>query len=202
MKKHIFSIVTICAMALCLGGCSLFAPTPSTTDDGNDSYDALNTMLHADYSQIAITVTNTFDADTVLKSEYTLTYAESSVTVTYQVERFSELSLDGATTWKTTLTGEAVIENGTVVSTRGDDIGLTADIAEISLNFREEYFENVQLTGIFLIADVKDPSGFFGSEVAGSDMKVDATFLNIFCDMNITYTATAGNQVEIQYNFT
>lgn len=195
MKKKILALAAVCVAACCLGACDSSSNIPA-----ND-FDKLNAMLHADYSRVVITVTDTFDENTSLTSEYAVNYSDDGITVNYVVEKFAELSLDDPQEdVKRVLRGEALIQGGAVVSVEGDDIGLTAEIAEMGFVFQEDYFENVELTGIQLKADVKEPAAFFGLQMDCTDMKVAATFLDVFFDINITYTSASG-QVEYTYAF-
>ena len=195
MKKGLLTIASICVAACCLGGCS--------TPDKNpvDEYDFLNKMLDLNYSQLEITVTETIDESTSLNSEYLITYSESVIKVEYSVEKFVEISLDDpATESKTTLTGTAIIVDG-FLSVIGSDVGITKDIAKVSLNFKKKYFENDLLNSSDFEADVKDVKGFLGSKITCSDMKVTANFSGAFSQIDITYISNLGNAVEYKYNF-
>lgn len=196
MKKHIFMLAAVGVAACCLGAC--------TTEPAVNEYDVLNDMLNKSYSQIVLTVTDTFDENTWLTSEYIMEYSDSGVTVNYSVEKFDKIdaSLDGPLeNVKTILTGEVVIENGIVISDN-DDVNITADIAEIGLNFNGDYFDNAQLEDMSLKADVKNVSAFLGSQLTCTDMKVQATFLMVFYNIKITYTSESGSKVEYNYAFT
>lgn len=192
MKKTFFMLAVVCAAVCCLSACT-------------NEYDALNAMLNADYSKIVITVTDTFDENTRLQSEYIMCFSENETTVNYTVEKFAIIgdSFDNLITdVKTVLTGEAVIRDGVIVSVNGDDVNLPALVTKRGLNFKKRYFENVQLTGLYLEADVKNASGFLGIGLTCSNMKVQATFLKVFDNICITYTSESGNQVEYKYVFT
>lgn len=199
MKKSILTIAGVCAAACCFAACEGSANNNVTE---SSKYDNLNEMLNKNYSQIVLTVKDTFDEDTYLTSEYTIKYSDSTVTVTYSVEKFTELSLDNPSAEvKTTLIGEIEIKNGTAVLISGIDINLTADIAEVGLTFKEEYFENTTLTDMTLQADVTNVSAFVGSQLSCTDMKVKATFIEMFYNINITYTSESGSFVEYSYIF-
>ena len=192
MKKPIIMLAAVCAAACCLSACT-------------NEYDALNAMLDADYSQIVITVTDAFDENTRLQSEYVINFSESETTVNYTVEKFVAIgdSLDALLTdTKTVLTGEAVIQGGVIVSVNGDETDLPALVTKRGLNFKKRYFQNAQLTGVYLEADVKNASGFLGSDLSYTNMKVRATFFNVFENIRITYTSESGNEVEYNYVFT
>lgn len=200
MKKTIISfLITAClAGSVCLAACD--PVEGGTNGGGDDPFDALNTMLEADYAGIDVTVTDTFD-EGVLTSVYNVTFAENAVQVAYAVERFTELSLEGSpSSEKQSLTGEVLFAEGGVTLLNGDDIGLTAADFEGGLRFKEEYFSNPDFTGIYLISEVKDPDAFFGRK-GYKDMRVNATFLETFYDIEISCTSPLGSEVLIEYTF-
>lgn len=201
MKKPIFIIAAVCAAAAFFGGCQSCNSEP--TDNKKGGYEALNDLLALDYSGFKLTVTDTFDAETSLKSVYEIEYSANGATVNYSIERFAEISLGTpVSSAKVTLEGVAVIKDGVVVSVDGDDVNITADAAETGLNFKEEYFENTQFTGISLKADVKNASGFLGTDIACTEMKVQAYFPKSLDNIKITYKTDGGNHVEYVYKFT
>ena len=194
MKKQIFALVAVGVAACCLGACK--------KNNNNEKYDELNAMLHADYSQIVITVTDTFDEDTVLESEYRISYSADTILVEYSVEQFSEISLDNPTqSVITRLVGEATIK-GEEITFDGDTVPMTAGIAHPSFVFNVNYFKNADLAGNYLIADVKNPSAFMGTELTCSDMKVRVTFLEVLLKLDISYISASGSQVKYSYAFT
>lgn len=193
MKKQIFTIAAVCAAA-----CSFCACRPAKNE-----YDTLNDMLHESYSQIELTVTMQFDEYDSLTSEYTFKYSGNRVTVNYAIERYNTFDLDGPMEeLKTTMRGEAVIEDGVIVSINGDETDLSTLSTTPGLTFKEQYFANAELTGVYFLADVEKPIDFFGANVSCSNMKVKATFGEVFHDIRITYTSTSGNAVEYKYLFT
>ena len=195
MKRHIFIICVLCALACALTGCK---PVKKPV---YDEYAGLNTKLGASYSQISITVNNTFtDEDITLESKYTVKYSQSEITVDYKVERFASVSLENPTDEvKTVYEGTAVIVGGIISG--GSEVGLTADISKLSLNFKEEYFNNAVLTGIFFKADVKNASAFLGADVSCTDMTVSAEYVEVFSVIEINYTES-GNKIQYLYEFT
>lgn len=195
MKKQLFTVAAIGVAVCCLGACK-----KSQAD--NSEWAALNAMLDYNYSQIEISVTDTFDEYTSLKSEYVIDYSDSQITVTYSVEKFVEISLGNpVSNEKTTFTGKAFI-NGGSIALIGDDIDITADIADIGLTFKKSYFRNVNLTGNYLNADVENVSKFIGSKLVCSNMKVEAFFLEVFDNIKINYVSAIGSSVEIYIDFT
>lgn len=190
-KKIIPAVVALCAVAM-LGGCKKTEET---------EYDKLNAMLGLNYSKIVLTVTDTFDEDTVLVSEYTMKFSGSVTAVSYTVEKFAELSLDATASAKTTLTGEAKIADGKVFFGQGDEVDLSAITEGTGLDFQERYLTNTELTDSSFKADVTNPSGFMGSTVICTGMKVKTIFFDAFHSIQINYTAANGNSVEYLYKF-
>ena len=196
MKKQFFALAAVGIAACCLGACK--------NADDNSEYDALNTMLKASYSEIEITVTDTFAAGDVLESKFVITYAERSITVDYTVEQFVEISLDWPTSTgaKQTFSGSAVIV-GEAVAVKGDQIDYDfVKLAHPSYNFQKKYFKNAQLTANYMQADVDNPKGFMGNKITCSKMKVSANFLEAFSQLEISYISSAGNQINYKYAFT
>lgn len=190
--------------ALCTAACSLAACRSSCRgEDEFYKYEQLNSILkdtYQHYSQISLTVTDTFGEDISLESKYTIKKSENEITVEYRVERFSILSLDDpATEVKTVYEGTATIKEGMV--TGGEDVGINADIATPHLTFMKQYFENATLTALNLSADVVNPSEFLGADLTCTDMKVYAEFLAVFSSIKINYTEN-GNKVQYLYQFT
>ena len=195
MKKQYLSLAIIGIAACCLGACK---------KTNNSEFDSLNKMLEVSYSQLQITVTDTFDENTYLKSEYAVTYSADTATVNYSVEQFVEISLDSpaSTGVKTTLTGVAVVQYDTV-SVTGDEVDLDFyAIAYPKLTFKKDYFKNIRLTDVYLIADVKSPSDFLGSQIDCSNMTIRTLFSDAFENIQINYTSSKGNQVKYTYIFT
>lgn len=193
MKKLLLPVAAVCA--------TLFAAACKPASD----FDALNDMLHADYSEISVSVKNVFDEDTFLESAYTFYYTEEGVRIRYSVERFLPLSEDltldesiSSSRGKTTLKGEALAGEDGIITVGG--IGLS-DRGEMGITFREEYFENADRTDCTLVADVKSPGAFLGVDLDCSAMRMKAAFLTAFLSMEIFYISEGGSTVEIQYIF-
>ena len=184
--------MAICATTAVFVGCS--------TDD-TSKYDELNAKLDLKYSQIVLTVTNTYDEESTLTSEYVMEFITGGVKVNYSVEKFAEISLDSPVYEKTTIVGEAVIAGGNIAYKSGEAVPLDALTTGAGLDFKKEYFANAELTDSYFKADVTNPGGFMGSSLNCSDMKVNATYINAFNAIAITYKAQSGHQVEYLYVF-
>lgn len=197
MKKRLLTIAAIGVAVCCLGACK-----PASSGTAADEYDGLNAMLNADYSQIVLTVTNTYDEDTSLQSKYTINYYDDYILVKYTVEQFTEISIDSPSTeMKSIIDGEAIIMGELVTVLFGDDAGITDDIAKLTLSFDESYFKNIYLTNDYIEADVKDESGFLGHNINCTNMSMRASFNNVFNRMEITYTSATDSVVEYIFEF-
>lgn len=197
-KKSILAIAAVCAAAACFGACV----NGNNNDNGGfNRYDEINRMFNLDYSEIAVTITDTFDSNTELVSTYTMTYSGDGITVKYDIERVKGISLDTATVETERFNGTAVIKDGVLIS---DDKGMIDIVPVANFKFKEDYFANVNddLLDIKLEADVKNPNAFMGTQISCKDMKVVANYFYSFSDMQITYTAESGNAVKINYVFT
>lgn len=196
MKKFILILAMVCVAVCCLGACG-------KSESDSDSYDSLDEMMKMSYSQIDVSVTDTFDENTSLTNEYRIRYSGERITVTYAVEKFSAFELDGPLPdFKTTLRGEAVIENGAIVSVNGDEVDIPLTVTKPGFTFKKKYFSDAKLTGAYFIADVKEPNRFFDTDLPCTNMKVKATFLEVLHDIRITYTSASGSEVEYKYMFT
>ncbi len=168
-----------------------------------NEYEFLNKMLDLSYSKITLTITSKFDEETSLTSKYVMSYSEKNVTVDYTVERFNQISLDKPNTEvKSTFTGQAVIENGSSVTSNTGDVVITPEIAKIDFDFKKECFENTELTSLYLKADVKNAKDFMGANIESQDIKVYAEFLDAFYQIKVNYTNQNGTLVEYNYEFT
>ena len=199
--KKIIMVLAICAAAVSFSACDISCNITNNNGEGNaDRFATLNGMLGANYSKITLTVKDTFDSELTLDSVYIINYGDT-ITVEYSVERLAEISIDNPPSKiKASYNGTATIENGVV--TGGEEIGLDASIASTGLSFKDEYFENVTLTDMFLQADVKNASAFFGSNISCTNMRVYAEFFPALKNIEIIYTAQSGNKVEYKYSFT
>ena len=194
MKKSILLISTVCAAACIFSSCKSCDKKKTTV------YEDLNAMLAENYSQISISINNTFTEENItLESVYTVKYAQSEITVDYSVERFAEFTLENPTTEvKKKYNGTAVIVGGIISG--GEEVGLTADIARLKLDFNESYFENAEYSNTLFSADVIDASGFLGTQLTCTDMHVEAKFSEVFSSIEITYSQD-GHEVKYSYVF-
>ena len=195
MKKTLSIIAAVCAAACCFTACD--------NRSKPERYEKLNQMLQADYSEVVITVTDAVDSELTLTSEYTVVYGGEDIMVVYTVEKLAPLSLDAPVDDPVvTLSGTAVIRRGEIVSSEGDDVGLSAAIAERGMEFEEEYFENAQFMDGMFNADVIAPNAFFGAVLGGTDVTVNAMYSEAFQFISVEFVTAAGHSMEIRYTFT
>ncbi len=202
MKKWFIMLPAVCAALFAFAAC------------GGNTLDPLNAMLDLDYSQIVLTVKNTFaedlpstdfDEEMSLTSVYEITYAGDAANVHYVVERFAKIDgmvVDESLAVPETYEGEALFEKGVLVSKTDDGVSIPDNISGIGFDFQDKYFKNVQLEDMYFIADVSDPGAFMGSRINCTDMKVKAIFLDSFYNIIISYTSNEGTAVDITYDFT
>lgn len=204
MKRTLMTIALLLCAVFCFAACGKENENGNGTDPGSepDAYEALGRMLEYPYTSIAVTVEETLGGET-LGSEYTLTYREEGTVVSYSVERFGKLSLDGtpAASEKVTGSGKVLVRETGVELLGGEDIGLTADTFKGGLTFRKEYFKDPDLTSMYLRSDVADPDAFFG-RAGYTDMHVNATFLDFFYEIDLTCKTPAGGDAAISLTFT
>lgn len=202
MKKSIFAVLAV--SAVCVSAAGLSGCKSCGADEGVNDYERMQSLLGKSYSQIVLTVTDTFAENTSLVNSYTASYGASDVTVEYRLEEFTSLSLDAANPqFKTVKEGSVVMRDGVVVQTSGDSTVFSMDLVTGGgINFREEYFTAVMLNDVAFKANVSNPSGFFGVTVACTNMKVSAIYGDYMAEMVITYTAASGHSVEYEYRFT
>ncbi len=183
-------LIAVAACAVCLCAC------------GTDRYGALDGMLDARYSEIELTVTETF-GDASLESVFVLTDAGEGKRIAYTVERFAALDPDGAPAedGKEVLEGAAVFRGGMLVSSEGDEIGLPHVLGE-GLSFRKEYFSGASFGKGTMRADVTDPSGFLGVQTECTQMRVEAEYGEVFGSISIHYRSALGSAVVWEYIFT
>lgn len=196
MKKTILAISAMCAAAACFGACNSSCGSNAAE---LDKYETLNAKLNLNYSRIVITVTDTFDADASLISTYTVSRSDDGVKVSYSIERFAEISLESPSNeFKTTVTGEAVFRDGALVS---GDATIAASVPETGLTFKAEYFDGIASTDKTFKANVTNASGFTGSEITCTEMKVFVNFATRIDDITITYKSAYGASVECKYEY-
>ena len=203
MKKIILILVLVLAAFMCFTACDLGNGEQSSFDD----YENLNKMLTMNYSQITVTVKTEFDTELELTSSFVISYLENETTVDYKVERFTQMSADKPINGtKVTLEGQAIVKDNVVTmkDSSGKDVNIIADIAaasQMGFYFKEENFDNIDLSGIYFRADVVDVYAFMGEAIHCDDMRIEATFVESFNDIKLTYTEENGTRVECKYEF-
>ncbi len=202
IKKVILAVVSACLAAFCFASCESAGGGSSSTGIVSYGYQMaeLNGMLRADYSRVTLTVTDRWEAVSLTSKYYFTDNEDGTVKVVYSVERFAEIGDWNALPEesKTVVNGEAVFKDGEVVEGEWN----APEGVGSGLEFNQDYFTNLSVAGTYLKADVKNPSGFLGAQIECGGMHVEATFLSVFFNIDITFTAKTGNFVEYKYEFT
>lgn len=200
MKKLLFVILVV-ALLMSFTACSFGSGIPQETE--KTLYDKLNEFAEQTYREIVLEVT-AITGDVVLYARYTLT----AETVTYSIDRLNMLptdgNLDGATPeWKTTVTGTATVENGTVKTLDGEAVELPSyEELKGTFTFKQEYFQNIETKSGSFSADVSSVAEFLGTEASISNVKIEVEYATqALKRITLTYQ-TEHSTVTTVYEFT
>lgn len=202
MKKRIlFVAIVLVTLLVCMVGCK----------EQNANLDTINSLLQSGYSKVTVNVT-TQNSKVTLVGVYNLTFDSNKTNVSYSFDKLNTFDIDDGnfsapnSVWKTTVTGNAVIENGSIVE--GDStVDLPIDTLNFSgLSFKAENLAKVTMSNVKLQAEVKDVKAFVGSDsFQCSNMSVTVLFsAQAISKIELTYTANDSNasNVTVVYLFT
>ncbi len=192
MKRKILILVSV-VLALTFALCAC-------ADD--NTYTRINKLLNEDYSKVELTVSTTFDDET-LTSTVTSTQNGDETTVKYCIRQYATFGDSVPENYVEETNGEIVVKNGKIVRNNGVLVGIDLEQATAKYNFNADYFIAPQMNGNVFSASVGNAKGFFGdTEFAGSGVKVSVTFSEVLESMQVTYTSQSGAKVELNYVFT
>ena len=202
MKKTI-CLILLTTLLLSLTACSFFSPsetTPGTTKPPAPSvYEVLSSLSEKSYLRVELTVTTKTEF-----AELSANYVLNQSSVAYRIEQLSTFPNDGSvpSEYKTTFTGNALVQNGEIVEFDGNDIVLpTYDELSGNFHFEESNFKNVASQNGRLTADVISPSAFYGKTVDMSQMHVEVEYSSTsFHKITLTYR-TVSASVTTVYTF-
>jgi hypothetical protein len=185
MKTKLICFALLLGMVMCLGACQEPTDAPPA-GDGPEICEKLDTLLDAEVNAVTVEIT-TVTAGITLKAEYAVT----KTSVVYSVDRLNKLEGDEIPEeYKTTLSGNATIENGTVTKIDGDAIDLpTYDQLTGNFSIKKENLVEIEEGEGSLKAKVLSPEAFLGTKVDVKDMTV-----------SITYTDTAITRLTVTYS--
>ena len=222
MKKLLIIFAALSMLLMCMTACSGSEdpePTPdpkpnpapggSDSSDSSDSsdtesvYELLDELADEDYSRV--------DIDVEVETGFAKLYSNYSVTrssVIYSIEKLNLLPSDGniadlPTSYKTTVTGYALIENGRVVEFDGSQDVELPSYSELRGNFSfdEHNFANAYTGDGYFEADVISPTSFYGAYVDMSALRIRVEYTNsALTEITITYR-TQNATVRTVYNF-
>ena len=185
MKIKWICFALLLGMVMCLGACQ---PSTDTPPEGMspEICETLNALLRAEKNAVTVEIT-TVTSGMTLTAEYTATKS----VITYSVERLNKLEGDELPEeYKTTFSGTATVENGTVTKIDGDAIDLpTYDQLTGNFSIKKENLVEIEEGEGSLKAKVLSPEAFLGTKVDVKDMTV-----------SITYTDTAITRLTVTYS--
>ena len=200
MKKAIATLLASAMLMLLLTAC--VALTPAEPPEQTSNVERIAELAAKSYSSITLDVTTVTDG-VRLSASYTLTQDR----VSYSIEKLNTFPTDGnaaelSPSYKTTLTGEAVIENGVLKTLDGEAVDLPSyDELRGGFHFDESNFKNVVDSATSFQADVISPSGFFGASVNVSNLKVSVSYSeSAITQIDLSYQ-TERSAVQTQYTF-
>lgn len=194
MKKYIVIAIITVVLALTLCACTV------NINVNQSDYNKLTAMADASYTGWTVTVKTT-SADVELENKFVVTKSEEQTTIDYTVQELGMISIDNDSDFIIEHKGTVVVVDGKIVSVDGEETDINLERLEtFGLTFKSDYFENVKMTDTAIQADVKDPSGFLGTDITCTDMKLVAGFGTSFNYIRINYK-TNGADVEYSYEF-
>ena len=204
--KKLISIVLFFALLMCATSCKNM-DDPEPTPDNNPSdkqtvYERLDDMADKSYVSVSVSIATT-TSTAHLSAKYILT----RTIVSYSIEQLNTLPTDGNITgafsdFKTTLSGNAKIVNGKLISVDDENVSLPS-YSELKGNFSfdEKNFRNAVVGNGSLKADVISPSAFYGTSVDAKEMSIDVTFSDdSLIRLTVTYK-TENSSVKTVYDF-
>lgn len=203
MKRKIIVLFALLAVvALCLAACG-----PSASD-----IEKMNDLFKVKYSKVTVVV-STKTAKTELTGSFALTFSNNETTIDYKFERVNTFEMDSNGNIADPDGDFIVTEEGTVVVRDGEivdgDTSVNLPIEQLTVsgfNFQQSFFSNAKLIGAKFEADVTNPRQFTGNSTLNcSGMHVVVirnVNTNTLTSMELTYTASNGAAVKINYVFT
>lgn len=199
--KKIISIILFLALLMCATSCK------KKDDDDNPSdtqtvYERLDDMADKSYSSVSVSIVTS-----TAKAQIFASYVLAQTDISYSIEQINALPTDGVITgtpsnFKTTLSGNAKVVNGKLVSVDGDNVSLPSyNELNGNFNFNEENLKNVVVGNGSLKADVISPSKFYGTSIDANEMSIDVTFsTDSLIRVTVTYK-TENASVKTVYDF-
>ena len=190
MKKLLLAVVFVFTL-FCLCACH-----------EDDEYTQLNKVIATDYAETKIEV-QTDAGNGTLNSTITVKKQAGKSTVTYRVEKFTEISVGQIPSeYVTVYEGTEEVVNGEVTSQTGDALeGISfADVTGLPFVFKEQYFENAVFDNGVFSAKVFGPGYFTSGRVSGcTDMRVTFDYGGEQKVLTMVYTDANGALVKVVY---
>lgn len=201
MKKTIIFLITVLLLCtLCLTACN---------DHSGEMRD-INLLLYNEYSKIEVkvsTVANGYN----LEDNYIFETQDGKTNISYVIERLNSFEDSGDAIvspgqMTTKYEGSAVVENGVLVSVKGEAITpeTLQSVSITSMSFKVPYFKNVNTPNNTFSADVIKPQAFLGNDnFDGTDMHIIVRYTqNGLHRIVLEYIGASGSEVSIVYVLT
>lgn len=188
MKKFsVVIILLIFILALALASCKTIS-----------TYDMLDGMAKQQYSRVELEVTT--KSYSTLKAKFTAVTNGDKTTISYSYDKVASIeNVDGEYVipedYIVTLKGSVEVADGEVISQNGEATSVPIEqISKIGLNFKEAYFDNVQVKNNEFKANVINPKAFTGdNNLHCINMQVTVTYVT-----NGEYTQNNGASLEVK----
>lgn len=200
--KKIFVILSFLSLfALC--GCK----NKNTGNTSGVDYTKYDALVAKDFDAFTLKVRTEKDGET-LNGQYTVTPVNTGKKITYSYQQINEIKEENGEyvfpdEYKSTLTGEMIIDGNTVLSQNGAELNVSFEkISSIGLEFDESFFANVTQTEKSFTADVINPSGYLGQTLNCSQMTTTLRFIGEeLIKIELSYLSESGASVYIEYAF-
>lgn len=202
MKKVLFIIAITLALILSLTAC--------VSLDG--IYSDLNKMVEKGYSKIDMTISSQTEGVTLTDTVHFVFNTKdgeidrNNGTATYKTQRLGKYQVvDGVLvapdTYIVEEEGSATVEDGKVITQDGEV--LYTGVNGLGLNFKKNYFTEINKGEGLFEAKVANPEGLFGAEnMDAVNMTIKVAYSgNSFNRIQINYSTFDGTKVTIDYNF-
>ena len=192
MKKKVLILAIVLVVALvCLTACNNLASTLKN----------ITSKLNGRYSKVTINVKTTVLGEE-LYGAYVLTFDGDTTNVAYSFEKLNEVSASGSNSFKSTVSGAAVVQNGKVTENSTSE-SLPQELNFTGLSFKQAFFKKYKITKTSFEAKVVNPQGFTGNrDFVCSDMSVKVIYkASGLTSMSITYKSANNAQVSVIYWF-
>lgn len=167
---------------------SLVGCMTNNTEKGK--FDKLNKLIEKEYSLVDMSVKTTKD-DLTLNSSYKIKKEDASYRVTYSIEKYNELDLEGenSPSSKTVKTGELLYNGNSVTVISGEDLNLSFSYFSISkFKVDENDFSSYELLDNSFKGTIKNPNEYL--QLTGISN----------CQLEVSFNANGVSRIKLSYD--